>query len=80
MLTHAVADYATEIWHLPSSRNACVCICSGQSRYGHLTLLRSAFEASAHAWWIVDPDIGLRTGLCRRANFTLYSHYERRKL
>ncbi|MCA1695484.1 MAG: hypothetical protein LC749_12550 [Actinobacteria bacterium] len=50
------------------------------SLYGPFTLARSAFETCAHAWWILDPAIGLEERLCRGGNFILYSHYERRKL
>ncbi len=50
------------------------------SLYGPYTLARSAFETSAHAWWIFDTDISVEERLCRGANFILYSHYERRKL
>lgn len=60
-------------------RSMATLIASG-SLYGPFTLARSAFEASAHAWWILDPDVDLMERLCRGGNFILYSHYERRKL
>ncbi len=61
-------------------RSAGSLIAGGNSRYGPLTLARSAFEVAAQAWWIYDPDIALDERLCRGGNFILHSHYERRKL
>lgn len=61
-------------------RSAGALIDPGDSRYGPFTLLRSAFELEAQAWWVFDPGIGLEERLCRGANFTLNSYYEQRKL
>lgn len=55
-------------------------IAGGDSRLGPFVLARAAFEASARGWWIFDPDIGLEDRLCRGANATLNSFYERAKL
>lgn len=61
-------------------RSAGELIGAGDSRYGPFTLLRSAFELSAQAWWVFDPGIDLEERLCRGANFHLYSHREHKKL
>ena len=71
MLLYAAED------HLRSAGDL---VGGGESRYGPFTLLRATFELSAQAWWLFEPGIGLEERLSRGANFTLHSHYERRKL